>query len=867
MELLEREPILAELDGLLRDAASGAGRVAAVAGEAGVGKTSLVEHFTALHAARARTLRGLCDPLSTPRPLGPVHDMAQQSRGPLAAALRDAVGREGLFSAFLAELAAPPVPPIVVVEDVHWVDDATLDLLRFVGRRISRLSALLIVTYRDDEVGPDHQLHHLLGELPRSTVRWLQLPLLSEPAVQELARRSGRTAADGVHALTGGNPFFVTEVLASGAAVVPTSIRAAVLARATRLSAAARGLLDLVAVVPGRTERRLLASLLDDTPALIRECAASGVLVVSADSVGFRHELARRAWQETLEPGADAGLHERILQAQLDLDQGTHDLARIVHHAHGAGDGERVLHFAPEAAREAAALGAHRQAAAHYATALRYAGGLAPPSRAALLEAFSYERHLVGGIADAVRAREEALALRRALDDRRGEGADLRWLSRLAWFEGRRDAAVALGEQAIAVLDPVGPTPELAMAYSNLAQLCMLVDDAAGATTWGERAIALAEQLGDAETLVHALTNVGSAEMYTSQDAGVRRLERAADLALRHGFHEHAVRAYSNIACNHVRHHDHARAAASVDRTLRFAADHELETWELYIQGWRARLELQRGDWEAAERDAVAVLGRHHAQNVIRCQPLIVLALVRARRGEDGVDALVDEAMAIARPAAEPQRIGPAVAARAEVAWLRGELESARGDLGTAWEVMRRSDDQWGRAALAWWIWRAGDQAGPPDDAPEPFRLQFEGDWRGAAEAWARIGAPYQRALALAQGDVPDAWQGALAQLDALGASAAADAVRRDLRQRGARGIPRGPHQTTRRHPAGLTPGQVRVLAQLARGLSNADIARELSLSPRTVDHHVSAILAKLEVTTRAAAIAAAHERQLLRQT
>jgi ATP/maltotriose-dependent transcriptional regulator MalT len=406
------------------------------------------------------------------------------------------------------------------------------------------------------------------------------------------------------------------------------------------------------------------------------------------------------------------------------------------------------------------------------------------------------------------------------------------------------------------------------MAYSNLAQLDMLADDAAGATERGGRAIALAEQLGDVETLVHALTNLGSAELLTPrQDEGLRRLERAIELARGHGFHEHAVRAYTAVACVHVRQHEYAAAADSIERTRRFAAEHEIETFELYILGWRARLALERGDWEAAERDALTVIGRFHASTVVRLPSVVVLALLRARRGEGDADTLLDEAVRFALSTAELQRIGPAVSARAETAWLRGDLDAARPELRDAWEITRRSDDRWGRAQLAWWLWRSGDLAAAPDDAPDSLRLQLAGDWRGAAAAWERLGAPYERALALAQGDDPDAWHDALALLEALGATAAAAAVRRDLRRRGARAIPRGPRQTTRRHPAGLTPGQVRVLALLARGLSNGDIARELFLSPRTVDHHVSAILAKLEVTTRAAAIAAAHDRQLLRQS
>ena len=864
MHLLEREPILAQLDGLLRDAATGAGRIAAIAGEAGIGKTSLVEHFTATRAGDSLSLWGLCDPLSTPRPLGPLHDMAKQTDGPLAAALLEGTGRENLFSAFLSELALPPVPRTVVVEDAHWADDATLDLLKFVGRRIRRLPTLLLITYRDDEVGPDHQLHHLLGELPRDAVQWLRLPLLSKTAVREMARQKGRTA-EGVYALTGGNPFFVTEVLASNKEGVPASIKEAVLSRATRLSSAARELLDVVAVVPGRMERPLLETLIAGAPALLRECVASGVLAATAHSVGFRHELARIAWQETLEPGVAVRLHTLILQALLDRGEGERDLPRIVHHADSAGDDEQVLRFAPAAAREAATVGAHRQAASQYATALRYAGELEPAERATMLEGFSYEQHLAGGIGDAVRAREEALALRRSIGDGRGEGANLRWLSRLAWLEGRPADAAAFGEEAIAVLEPLGPAPELAMAYGNRAQMLSFGDDSAGATAWSDRAIALSEQIGDVETLIHALISSGTSERLTSRnDAGLRRVEKGIDLALDHGFHEHAARGYTNLACIDVVHHDYALATASIERAMRFTIEHELETWELYMLGWRARFELDRGDWDAAERDAVAGISRHDSPAVARCQPLIVLALLRARRGEGDADAPLAQALSFALPTAELQRIGPAVAARAEMAWLRDELDATRPNLTAALEITRRSENHWGRAQLTWWLWRSGDLKIVPDGTPDPVRLQIEGDWRGAADAWGRIGAPYERALALAEGDASDAWREALSGLEALGAHAAAVAVRRDLRRKGARGIPRRPHQASRKHPAGLTPAQVRVLERLTRGLSNSDIARELFLSPRTVDHHVSAILGKLDVTTRAAAIAATHDRQLL---
>ena len=624
MDILEREPILAELDELLRDAVAGTGRVAAIAGEAGVGKTSLVEHFVARHVGRVRMLHGMCDPLSTPRPLGPVHDMVHDSTGPLAEALRERVAREDLFSAILGELGRAPVPHVVIVEDLQWADDATLDLLKFVGRRIRRLPTLLLITYRDDELGPDHQLHQLLGALPRNTIRLVHLPLLSEAAVAELARRSGRDAT-GLYALTGGNAFFVTEVLASGGAAVPATIREAVLARGTQLSASARALLDVVAVVPYQVERRLLATILDDAPALVRECVAAGILTVSAETVHFRHELARLAWHGSLEPGSVAGLHERVLRALLETRDEDRELERIVHHADGAGDGERVLRFAPAAAREAAALGAHRQAAAHYATALRFAGKLPAAERASLLEGFAYERYLIGEIHGAVTVTAEALLLRRSLDDQVRVGANLRWLSRLAWHEGRHADAVDLGQQGIAVLERLGPTAELAMSYAYYAQLFMLSDDVAAAMGWGERAIALAEQLEASEALVHALNSVGTAEMLRDESSGRRRLEHSIELALRCGFQEQVMRGYVNLACSDLRLREYARAEMGFERLIRFTIDHEIAAFELYGTSWRARLRLERGDWEGAERDALSVVDQSHSLTIARFTALIVL--------------------------------------------------------------------------------------------------------------------------------------------------------------------------------------------------------------------------------------------------
>lgn len=214
----ERERCLLDLAEWLDAAVEHGGLVALVEGEAGIGKTALLQEFSAQQRRVGRVLWGACDALFTPRPLGPLHDIARQTQKALLAAIA-AGNRDAIFTAALDELERGP-PALVVLEDLHWADDATLDLFKFLSRRIHRTHALLVITYRDDELGPRHPLRFVLGELPRGGVRRLRLVPLSESAVTELADNAGRPAT-GLRALTGGNPFFLTELLAAGTDAVP----------------------------------------------------------------------------------------------------------------------------------------------------------------------------------------------------------------------------------------------------------------------------------------------------------------------------------------------------------------------------------------------------------------------------------------------------------------------------------------------------------------------------------------------------------------------------------------------------------------------------------------------------------------------
>ena len=262
MDLLEREPQLAALaeyaaDALATPPQPAQGRLVLVAGEAGGGKSSLLEAFED-SLPGVRWAWGGCDGGFTPSPLGPLVEVAEQLGGTIADAVRDGAPRADLFAALLQALADPSRATVVVLEDLHWADEATLDLVRYLGRRLRRQRGLVLATYRDEQLEPTHPLRLCLGGLAseRSTRR-VDLPPLTGSAVARMAAGSGLDAAT-VHALTGGNPYFVTEVLRSDGEALPASVRDAVLARVASLGHGARAVLQSAAVVGSRFDPDLL---------------------------------------------------------------------------------------------------------------------------------------------------------------------------------------------------------------------------------------------------------------------------------------------------------------------------------------------------------------------------------------------------------------------------------------------------------------------------------------------------------------------------------------------------------------------------------------------------------------------------------
>ena len=861
MELLEREQFLIELEAIFQDTGVGSGRFVLISGEAGIGKTSLVERFAKDH--KKSVLWGACDALFTPRALGPLYDIAHQTQGNLLELLKAEAPRAAIFSAVLEELESGRGPVITVIEDVHWADEATLDLLKFLGRRINRINSLLIVTYRDDEVGAEHPLRLVLGDLPHRSVARLRLPALSEAGVNTLAESAGRCIED-LYPVTGGNPFFVTEALASKEGGVPVTVRDAVLSRAVRLSPAARTVLELVAVVPARTEMWVLDDTISPDGSTVEECVTAGMLRCDGETTAFRHELARLAIEDSIPAARRQRLHHLVLTALLSRDSEAL-LARIVHHASQAGDGKAVLKYAPVAARQAAALNAHRESASHYQTALRYADQLAKEERAKLLECRSYECYLTNQGDEAAQARREALEIWRQAGDEARQGDNLRWMSRLSWWVGRKAEAESYAIEAVAVLENLPPGPELAMAYSNRAQLHMLADEHQQAVLWGTRAIALAQDLGATETLVHALNNVGTAELISHDEQGRIKLEESLRLALANSFQEHAGRAFTNLAYVAVRYRNYHLAMRYLNDGIAYTTEHDMDSLTLYMRAERARAHFEQGDWDSASDDAEFVLRHYGVLAITRIPALAVLGHLRVRRGDPDAARLLAEAHELAMHTQELQRIAPVASALAESAWLKGDLEQLLDQARFVLKMAKGRDDPWLQGEFAFWMWRARGTTETAERIAAPFALQISGDWRAAAAAWKEIGCPYEEAMALADGDEP-AQRVALEMFKKLGAGPAVERLSQTMRATGVRGIPRGPRPSTKENAAGLTSRQMEVLALMTDGFANAEIAERLFISPKTVDHHVSAILAKLDAHTRAEAVSLALQSGLINQ-
>ena len=713
MDLLERGTELDELESLLERAASAEGHLVLLGGEAGVGKTALVHHLCDRARETARVLIGACDPLSTPRPLGPLLDIAHDAGGELAQLVAADAPRHLLFRAALDALTDSR-PTLFVIEDAHWADEATLDLLRFLGRRIGGTRSLVLVTYRDDEVGPAHPLRIVTGDLATAAaVHRMMLTPLSAAAVQTLAADSGMDPAT-LYRRTGGNPFFVTEVLASSEQGIPATVQDAVLARVARLSPAARSILDAAAVIGPRVEPWLLDAIGGVDADAVDECLAVGILRTERDMLTFRHELAREAVLATIPQRRRRVLHAAVLAALRSMATGDDDLARLAHHAEAAGDREAVLIFAPAAARRAAELHANREATAQYARALRFAEGVPDQERLELLEAYAQVSDLAGWGAAGIRPRQEIIALARRLGDRSKEAEHLGWLAITLGLDGQHTEAAQAARDASAVLDgvPEGSGTRRGVRASGASSAC-----SAGTRRGGDLGRArhhpgrAARRSANGSLL--GLNTVGEAWFQRGEVARGTRRAGAGPAAwprrrVFRGSSRLPVPTSATATAQVYRFED---ADRYLSEGIAYATDHDLDSWRWYMVAWLALTRQFQGRWTRGHgtgclrpaysrgdapdpREAVtweAVASTFGIPVYIRTVALLALGRVRARRGDPGVWEALDEALALAAPSGTFLRLGAVHAARAEAAWLAGDRERTTQEARAALEVTGRT--------------------------------------------------------------------------------------------------------------------------------------------------------------------------------
>jgi DNA-binding CsgD family transcriptional regulator len=676
--------------------------------------------------------------------------------------------------------------------------------------------------------------------------------------VRQLAGPARLDAAE-LYRLTGGNPFYVTAVIAAGLTEVPAAARDAVLARAVGLSSQARAVLDVAALTGTRTELWLVESVTGCPPPVVDEVLASGLLMLDGGWLKFRHEIARLAAEQAIPPHRRALIHVRVLDALAAA--GCDNDAQLAFHAEGAGDGPAVLRYALAAARRAAELASHCEAAAQFERALRFADEGDRPMLAALQEGVAGEYSLLDRWEEAERALRAALQVRRELGDDLSTGQDLQRLCTTLWRLCRGEESGQAAGEAVRVLQALPPGRELAWAYANLSTSCMLAGRSEEAVAVGEKARALGEELHQADVVGHALTAIGSALLRGGGRDGRGLIERALRIALDADLHEEVGFAHSALheaaTCMH-RFDDEQRYFAE---GMAYCEDRELGVFSTCLTGWRAYTLMLRGRWDEAADTCTQMLGGRRISPENRLNPLRVLGTIRGRRGEPGAWQLLDEALALAEGVADPAWIVPVREARAELRWLASDRDLALEEVRSAYGRVARHVDRWTLAALAIWLPRLGAPLDPTFSLPKPFAAEIAGDWQGAALAWERLGRPYEAALALQDSAEERGLREAVKIFTGLGASAAARIARQKMRQLGIRSIPAGPRSATRAHPLGLTRREREVLGLVCAGHTNAEIAAKLFISAKTVDHHVSAVLAKLDAPTRE--IAASHAARL----
>lgn len=853
MLLIERDRLMASLNEQFRDVSEGEGHCILLCGEAGIGKTAFVKEFCKQFVGECSIYQGACDDLFTPRPLAPLLDVLWQirkSHRPLPSTRKD---RSVLFANFFQELYSKNEKSIIIFEDIHWAGEGTLDFIKFFVRRISQLHCLFILTCRDNEVNSNRYFRNVLGQLPVDSFSKITLPPLSKQAVVDMAIQKGYDGEEVYH-ISGGNPFYVNEILASYSPGIPEKIKNSILSVYDRQKPGTKNAWEIWSIMPDGLEVEYVPKLKSNME--LSNCFAIGVIKAENGKVVFKHELYRRTIQETLTPIRSLQLNKKMLELFSTSFEERGEIERILHYAKNANEKQLVVKYAPDAAGKAASAGAHKEAAKLWLTAIEYFEGNDTSQLTNFYEAYAYECYLSNQIKEAITYTEKSITIRKERDETDIVVERISFLLQLCWIEGK---IIDTEEFSIRLTDLLKVAPlslsSKAIAYSSLFQLKMHHDANAKFIWWGEKAIDLATQSGNKKVLCSILNLVGAVKMTNStfKTNGNAIMQRSLAIALQNFYFDEAGKAYSVLTTHAVRIKNFQFAESILKEGISYCEEKGLIFWHTFLRAFSALMALEKGNWQEATGIADELYNNENQSGIIKVIALNILSRVKMRKGENALDLLV-EAKELSLVSMWSLMFIQSITAILEYEWLSGRKIIEKEDIERTSNLLQSAGSDLEKDEFLFWMKKAGRATGLKNELDIPnYTLNTERNLESSA-FWKQSGCPYFQALLLFDGNEEDK-RNAISMIRNLGAIAVAEKMKQTMRNLGIKNIPRGIRNSTRSNIALLTNREIEILKLMKEEFHNKEIASHLYISAKTVDHHISSILFKLDTDTRHKAV------------
>ncbi|WP_242117469.1 LuxR family transcriptional regulator [Aestuariivivens sediminicola] len=866
MILYEREHDLNSLQQQFVAVTNGVGNTVLVTGEAGLGKSVLIKSFGEKVADQCRLLKGYCDPLFTPRPLGPLFDIADKIGYAFKELIKDSTQRSVIFSRLIEDFQNSDRPVVFIIEDIHWADEATLDLIKFLSRRISYANCLLILSYRNDEIGHNEKLEYTIKSFSTLKHTRINLENLSLEAIYQMT--SGLSvSAHHIYAITKGHPFFVSEIIANDVNEIPADVSDMVLHNLKSLNGEEKELVQLLSLFPNPVDVQLMLKLKPESANGLEKLIRKRIIIEENSQFTFRHEIARLAIADAIPKFKQILYHSLVVDALKD-NYDKSQLSFLVHHAYKSNRTELVSQLAPQAAEYASRWGAHDQAAKLYKIAIDCYDNLSDEVFVSLIRNYSFECYLTNQLDESISARKRILDILDKDTMPLEVGDTYRWLSRLCWFNGKNELAFEYAKLSIRYLGKNNKdTKELAQAYSNYGQLYYLKYDLKNAVLWCQKAIEMAKKLDDEEVLLHAYSNLGGLKLHISRtkDEAKKLLEKAMYLAKKVNNPDHIARIHAILFCNQIISRQYNEAEETLKTTIDFCDQNEIDSYYYYAQAWKAILQLRTSDWDAALFTAERVLKVPNQAKINVLMSIIPKATFFMRTGQNEAVELLKQAANLALSTGELQRIVPVVIVMLEYQWLYDfKFEDQR---ILTYDFKSNQDiymPPWYESELAFWLVLNNREIGHNWKLLPQYKKAIQGQGDLLYSELMAQGCQYDAAIALVFGG-EDQMRKAFTIFNELNVSATIRKWRTLMKAEGIKRIPKGLIKSTKSNPASLTNRQLDVLMEIGQGLHNAEIAKKLFISNRTVEHHVSAIFEKLEVTSRNKAVIKAKELGILK--